>query len=118
MIHHNSSSIWRFNSKYVLGTECCFKRGNNDHQNKIHFIFSANKSYNLNLFYKNIITAILLFPLNQFLKYGFFPNATNIIPVLRTVPTKLYQSIFVRLMTMRKKQILARAIGIQKENCG
>ena len=29
-----------------------------------------------------------------------------------------YRSIFVRFMTMREKQILARAIGIQKENSG
>ena len=28
----------------------------------------------------------------------------------------LYRSIFVRLMTMREKKILARAIEIQKEN--
>ena len=29
-----------------------------------------------------------------------------------------YRSIFVRVMTMREKQILARAIEIQKENWG
>ena len=36
---------------------------------------------------------------------------------LRTVLTK-YRSIFLLFMTMREKQILARAIGIQKENWG
>ena len=30
----------------------------------------------------------------------------------------LYRSIFVRFMTMREKQILLRAFGIQKENWG
>ena len=36
---------------------------------------------------------------------------------LRTVPTTK-EVFFARLMTMREKQILARAIGIQKENWG
>ena len=36
---------------------------------------------------------------------------------LRTVPTNT-EVYFVRFMTMREKQILARPIGIRKENWG
>ena len=40
--------------------------------------------------------------------------------LLRTVPTctNTDRSIFAQFMTMQEKQILARAIGIQKENWG
>ena len=37
---------------------------------------------------------------------------------LRAVPTNTEVFFSVRFMTMREKQILARAIGIQKENWG
>ena len=37
--------------------------------------------------------------------------------ILRTVPTNT-EECFVQFMTMREKQILARTIGIQKENWG
>ena len=47
---------------------------------------------------------------------GIIGYHSNSITCLRTMTTNTASNIFVRFTTMREKQILARAIGIQKQN--